>query len=81
MLDVLAQLVMVWMLLSMSAGWTLGSASHPVKDKRQFGVIAIVGVAEARIICMSVFPSSYLLLPPSPLSLSPGSISIMGAII
>lgn len=35
-LEVLAQCQMIWMLLSMSLGWTLGSSTaHPFKDKNQ----------------------------------------------
>lgn len=39
---------MVWMLLSMSVGWTLGSATaHPIKDRAQLGTI--VGVALSHV--------------------------------
>jgi hypothetical protein len=37
---------MVWMLLSMSIGWTLGSTTaHPFKDKTQLGVVLGVAVS------------------------------------
>ena len=42
-LEILAQCQMVWMLLSMSVGWTLGSqTAHPVRDKKQLGTITAV---------------------------------------
>lgn len=42
-LEMLAQCQMVWMLLSMSVGWTLGSTTaHPVKDKTQLATITTV---------------------------------------
>ena len=49
-LDVLAQLIMTWMLLSMSLGWTLGSSvSHPLHDKKQSILIISVGVVEVSL--------------------------------
>ena len=40
----LAQCHVIWMLLSMSLGWTLGSSTaHPVRDRRQ--LYTITGVA------------------------------------
>lgn len=39
----LAQCQMVWMLLSMSVGWTLGSnTAHPIKDRSQLATITTV---------------------------------------
>lgn len=49
-LDVLAQLIMMWMLLSMSLGWTLGSSvSNPFHDKKQSILIISVGVVEVSL--------------------------------
>ena len=43
--EMLAQCQMIWMLLSMSVGWTLGSSTaHPIRDKRQLGTITAVAV-------------------------------------
>ena len=37
----LAQCEMIWMLLSMSVGWTLGSpTAHPIRDRRQLSTIS-----------------------------------------
>lgn len=41
--EMLAQCQVIWMLLSMSLGWTLGSTVHPVRDHRQ--LYTITGVA------------------------------------
>ena len=44
-LEMLAQCQMVWMLLSMSVGWTLGSTTaHPVKDRTQLATISTVAL-------------------------------------
>ena len=49
-LDVLAQLIMTWMLLFISLGWTLGSSvSHPLHDKKLFILIISVGVVEVSL--------------------------------
>lgn len=53
----LAQCQMVWMLLSMSVGWTLGSTTaHPIKDRVQLGIT--VGVAFSHI-CLVLWEQSY----------------------
>lgn len=42
-LEMLAQCQMLWMLLSMSVGWTLGSTTaHPIKDRGQLATILTV---------------------------------------
>ena len=49
-LDVLAQLIMTWMLLFISLGWTLGSSvSHPLHDKKLLILIISVGVVEVSL--------------------------------
>ena len=59
--EMLAQCQMIWMLLSMSVGWTLGSSTaHPIKDKRQLGTVAAVAVLH-----VSQPPAQKLFLPPS----------------
>ena len=43
--EVLSECQMIWMLLSMSVGWTLGSATaHPIRDKTQLATITTVAV-------------------------------------
>ena len=43
--EMLAQCQMVWMLLSMSLGWTLGSpTAHPIRDRRQLSTISVVAL-------------------------------------
>lgn len=50
-LEMLAQCQMVWMLLSMSVGWTLGSTTaHPIKDKRQLTTITTVAVGHVLLV-------------------------------
>lgn len=49
-LDVVSQMIMICMLLSMSMGWTLGQViPHPVNNKGQLGIIALVGGAEVSL--------------------------------
>lgn len=51
LLEMLAQCQMVWMLLSMSVGWTLGSqTAHPVRDKTQLGTITAVAVLHVLLV-------------------------------
>ncbi|XP_019864220.1 PREDICTED: integral membrane protein GPR180-like [Amphimedon queenslandica] len=50
-LDVVSQMIMICMLLSMSMGWTLGQViPHPVNNKGQLGIIALVGGAEVILV-------------------------------
>ena len=43
--EMLAQCEMIWMLLSMSVGWTLGSpTAHPIRDRRQLSTISAVAL-------------------------------------
>ena len=43
--EMLAQCQMVWMLLSMSLGWTLGSpTAHPIRDPRQLTTITAIAL-------------------------------------
>ncbi len=50
-LEMLAQCQMVWMLLSMSVGWTLGSATaHPVKDRTQLVTISTVALLHVLLV-------------------------------
>ena len=82
--EMLAQCQMIWMLLSMSVGWTLGSSTaHPIRDKRQLGTITAVAVLHvSQVGCFghslmthisflsisSLSTYSLLSLPPSPTS-------------
>lgn len=49
-LDVLAQLTMVWMILWMSLGWTLGSTNHPLRERKQLGLMISVTVIEVLLV-------------------------------
>ena len=50
-LEMLAQCQMVWMLLSMSVGWTLGShTAHPVKDRTQLVTITTVALLHVALV-------------------------------
>lgn len=47
----LAQCQMIWMLLSMSVGWTLGSTmGHPIRDKKQLSTIVTVAVIHVLLV-------------------------------
>ena len=76
-LDVLAQLIMAWMLLSMSLGWTLGASGHPIKDNKQLVLIISVAIVEVGVIPPTLFPLSLSLsfpfFPSFRFSLSYGS--------
>ncbi len=48
-LDILAQLVMTWMLLWISLGWTMGGVStHPVHDRKQLALLLSVSAFEVQ---------------------------------
>lgn len=50
-LEMLAQCQMIWMLLSMSLGWTLGSnTAHPIKDKVQLLTISTVALLHVLLV-------------------------------
>lgn len=47
----LAQCEMIWMLLSMSVGWTLGSTTaHPIHDRRQLSTISAVALVHLLLV-------------------------------
>ena len=47
----LAQCQMIWMLLSMSVGWTLGSTmGHPIRDKKQLSTIITVALIHVLLV-------------------------------
>lgn len=47
----LAQCEMIWMLLSMSVGWTLGSpTAHPIRDRRQLSTISAVALVHLLLV-------------------------------
>ena len=56
-LEMLAQCIMIWMLLSMSLGWTLGSpTAHPIKDRRQLTTISAIALVHLLLV---VWEQSY----------------------
>lgn len=49
--EMLAQCEMIWMLLSMSVGWTLGSpTAHPIRDRRQLSTISAVALVHLLLV-------------------------------
>ena len=49
--EMLAQCQMVWMLLSLSVGWTLGSGTtSPLKDRKQLGTITAIALCHVLLV-------------------------------
>ena len=63
-LNVLAELIMAWMMLSMSLGWTLGSSIHPFKHNKQLGIIIFVAIAEVTANLLPLSPPITDIPPP-----------------